>query len=523
MHATLDARCFMVDRLARAAAALLIGWVAAAAHGQTATRPFAALRPASGAAAATHALVVELAPREALSGAHLELAATAEPPVGSRYLVWVNGSLAADVNVSAAQQTLALAPSALAPGVNTIELALAVGAAPHANDLARTTPARFDDERSMLSLDFAGMRPDPAPTLAQIPLAFDARAWLPRTVTVDLGDDAVAPEQLQAAAIAVQGVAARMRRTDLTIAYSSEHALVEWGRDPQAWGLAQEDIAAGDTVLVGTRSALSRELPEAVARAVTGPFIGIYPVNAGRSVVVVISGDTNADCVRAARLFADASASLPGTSAMIVDSSTAVSAPSTHVAVALADADPALVRAVLRFAAVRAQATGAVADFPMRFSRDASEANLFFGRDSALSPSLRRRLPSYAPLQPGEAVSLPAKIDGHSFVAIVGVREAAVVSAVDMLRRNATWSLFTQHATLFDTRAETAIPLAVARRSMLAEVRLFLADPLVFWSVLLALLSASFIFVNLALKGQIAERLDVAGRKSSTGTPRKTT
>lgn len=520
MRVMSGARSSMVDRLARAAAALVIGLAWAAAHGQTATRPFAALRPASGAAAAAHALVVELAPREALSGAHLDLAPSAEPPAGSRYIVWVNGALTADVQASGARQILALAPSALVPGVNTIELALAPHGVPPASG---TTPAPVDDARSMLSLDFAGMRPNPAPTLAQIPLAFDAHAWLPRTLTVDLGDDAVAPGQLQAAAIAVQGVAARMRQTDVTVTYSSEHSIVDWGRDPQAWGISQEDIAAGDVLLVGTRAALARELPAAVARTVTGPFIGIYPVNGGKAVVVVISGATDADCVRAAQRFANPSASFPGTSAIVLDSGFAVSAPATHVAVALAEADPSLVRAVLRFAAVRAKATGTVADFPIRFSSDTAGANVFFGRDSSLSPRLRRQLPIYAPLQPGEVVSLPARIGGQPFVAIVGVRNAALVGAIDMLRKPATWSLFMQHATLFDTRADSAIPLAAARRSVLAEVRLFLADPLVFWSVLLALLLASFIFVNLALKAQIEERLDVAGRKPSSGTPQKTT
>lgn len=528
MRATSGERSFMVSRLARTAAALaivVIGFAAAAAHGQTATRPFAALRPASGPAATAHALVVELSPREVLSGAHVELAPKGVLPIGSRYAVWVNGKLAAtaDARDGDTRQTLPLAPNAFAPGVNTIQLALASRAVPLTNDIAITAPAPVDDTRSALSLDFAGLRPNPAPTLAQIPLAFDARAWLPRTVTVDLGQGEVVPEELDAATLAVQAIAARMRQVNLTVAYRSASTLAQWSRDPQSWGIAEEDTAAGDVLLVGTRATLSRELPASVAGAVTGPFVGLYPANAGKSVVVVISGLTDVDCVRAARMFADTSASLPPRPAMVVGGGTTVRASATRVAVTLAESDPALVRAVLRFAAVRAKTTGEVAEFASRYSGDASGTNFYFGQDSALSSKLRRHLPSYAPLQPGQAVSLPAHIGAQPFVAIVGVRNAAVAGAVDMLRKPAAWSLFTQRATLFDTRAESAIALATAARSPLAEIRLFLADPVAFWSVLAALLLASFVFVNLALKAQVAGRLDATGRQSSRGTPNKTT
>lgn len=514
----------MVSRLVRAVAALCIGVAAAAVQAQTATRPFTALRPGGGAAAAARALVVELSPREALSGAHIELAPLVPPSPGSRYVVWVNGALAAQVDASGAKQTVALAHHAFEPGVNTIQLALAPPAAPLTNALALTAPAPVDDARSTLSLDFAGMRANAAPTLAQLPIAFDARAWLPRTVTVDLGQGPTAPTQLQAAALAVQSVAARMRQTDLTIAYRSEGTLPGWRRDPQAWGGAEQDVAAGDILIVGTRRVLSRELPESVAGAVTGPFVGIYPAGGGQSVMVVISGVTDDDCLQAAQWFADPSAAAPDRAAMVVGSGPGVRLPVTRVAVTLAEADPALVRAVLRFAAMRTKATGEVADFAVRFSSDTSGADFFFGKDSDLSPSLRRRLPVYAPLQPGQAVSLPAHLDGRPFVALVGARNVAVVGAVDLLRQPAVWSLFTRRATLFDTRAETAVPLAVATRSPLSVVRRYLADPVTFWSVLAALLVASFVFVNLALKAQVAQRLAVAGQRSSRATsPKKTT
>ena len=171
----------------------------------------------------------------------------------------------------------------------------------------------------------------------------------------------------------------------------------------------------------------------------------------------------------------------------------------------------------------RVRATGAIADGPVGFSSDPSGADVFFGKDSALSARVRRHLPVYPPLQPGQAVSVPGQGKGLSSVAIVGVRNDAVARAVEMLRQPGAWSLFMQHATLFDTRAGTMTPLAVATRSPLAQVRLFLADPVAFWSVLAALLLASFVFVNLALKLQVAHRLDAAGRQPMHRMPNKKT
>jgi hypothetical protein len=517
----------MGSRLARFATAFVFALASFAGHAQTVSRPFAALRPQSGAAAAAHALIVELSPREVLSGAHIELAASIAPPEGSHYLVWINGVLSVNVEATGARQTLDLAPNAFAPGVNTVQLALAPNGVPVSNQMALSAPAPVDDANSRISFDFAGLRPNPAPTLAQIPLAFDSHGWLPRTVAVDLGEGAVAPTpaQLQAAALAVESVAVRMRQGDVTITYRSEGAFTDWGHDPESWGLAEEDTTAGDTLLIGTRATLSRELPASVARAVTGPFVGIYPANAGRSVVVVISGATEADCLRAAQAFADRAASLPASPAMVIDrgapqhANAADATNSPHLAMALAEQDPALVRAALRFAAVRAKATGEVADISFRYGTDVTGIHYFFGQDASLSRSLRRRLPVYAPLQPGQAVSLPAQIGDQSFIAIVGVRNAALAGAIDMLRKPATWALFTQRATLFDTRTQTAIPLAVARRSLLAQMRLFLADPLTFWSVLAALLLACFVFVNLALKAQVAARLATSGAEPPHDAP----
>ncbi|WP_181321923.1 cellulose biosynthesis cyclic di-GMP-binding regulatory protein BcsB [Trinickia symbiotica] len=506
----------MAKRWARAAAACLLCAVAAFARGQTATRPFSALRATGGAAAAAHALIVELAPREALSGVRVHLVPAHPPPADSKYVVWINGVRSADADgapdAGATDTTLALPPQAFVPGINSIQVALVPRTAQVTGGDASTHAALMNDVRSSITLDFAGLRPNAAPTLAQLPLAFDARSWLPRTVTVDLGRGAISPERLGAAALAVEGIAARMREVDVDVQYRSDRKLLDWPRDSASWGLEQEDEDGADMLLVGTRSALSDLLPESVARTVSGPFIGIYPARAGKAVIVVLSGNTDADCLRAAQAFADTSATLAARSAMTIDSATAVQTPATRMAITLAEADPALMRAALNFAALHARATGAIADVAIDFSADASQANYFFGQDSALSPRLRRELPAYPPLQPGQVVSVPGRNGPAPRIALLGISDAAVSRAVDMLRRPAAWSLFMQRATLFDTRADSAVPLALARRSPIAEVRLFLADPVVFWSILTALLFASFVFLNAALKAQVAERLAAAGK-----------
>ncbi len=513
-------RSSMAKRWAHVVAACLLCVVAASARGQTATRPFSALRATGGAAAAAHALIVELAPREALSGVRLDLVPAHPPPADSKYVVWVNGVRAAEANADAAPDagaagtTLALPPRAFVPGINSIQVALVSRTAKITGDEASTRAAPMNDARSSVTLDFSGLRPNSAPTLAQLALAFDMRSWLPRTITVDMGRGAIPPERLRAAALAVEGIAARMRDVDVAVEYRSDRKLVDWPRDPASWGVREEDEDGADMLLVGTRSALSDLLPESVASTVNGPFLGIYSARAGKSVIVVLSGNTDADCLRAAQAFADTSASLPAAAAMTLNGTTAIRTPATRMTMTLAEADPALMRAALNFAALHAHATNAVADFAIRFSVDASGANYFFGQDSALSPRLRRELPAYAPLQPGQAVSVPGRNGPASQIALLGITDAAVSSAVDMLRRPDVWSLFTQRAALFDTRADSAIPLAIARRSPIAEIRLFLADPVVFWSILTALLFASFLFVNAALKAQVAERLAAAGKPS---------
>jgi hypothetical protein len=536
----------MVSRLVRAGfgarlAAMLVAVAAAmplAAVAQTVTRPFQALRPASGPAATAHALVVELSPREVLSGVHLDVAPATAPAAGTQYAVWVNGRLAARTDASASPQRIALAPAAFSPGVNSIQLARVAPNTPDASlngQTAQNAAAPVDDARSSVSLDFAGLRPNPTPTLAQIPLAFDARALLPRTVTLDFGRRALpSPERLRAAALAVQGIAARMPHADVRVAWHGVDTRLAWygSRDPASWAIDPDAAAAGDVLVIGTREALADTLPASVVASIGGPsgapFIGLYPANGGKSVIVVLSGTSDADCLRAARAFADPAVVFPARNgnangagnAITLDNTIAVREPPTHRAISLTG-DAPLVRAAMNFAAIAARHTGVPVDFTFAFPGRIASADLLFSQDSAVSGRVRSALPVYPPLRPHEAVSVAADLGPHRLVAIIGNDEPSVELSVDLLRGPAAWSLFNRGPVLFDTAEASAIPLEAAKRSRVAALRLLLADPAVFWPVLLALLALCGLFVNLALKAQVVRRLGEAGPSTHPDTPLK--
>ena len=510
----------MVRRLVFAMGACMAGFAAMTAMGQTVTRPFSALRPPSGPAAAAHALIVELSPREALSGVHLYIQPTTPPPVSAQYVVWVNGMQVATADASDAGQTLAIAPQSFLPGVNSIQLARVPRSTTVSRETALANAAPVDDGRSSVALDFAGLCANTAPTLAQLPVAFDRRAWMPRTVAVELGDKPPSPGQLRAAGLAVQGIAARMRQVDVRAVYHDRNTAFARNDNPTSWEIAQNAAHDGDVLIVGVRNALVDMLPAFVERAVSGPFLGIYPANDGKSVIIVISGVTDADCARAAQAFADSTLVFSARNAITLDDATAVHAPPTHLAVSIAQ-DPSLVSAALNFAAVHARETGAPADFTFAFSREIANFDFLFGQDSALNATLRREVPPFPPLQTGQAVSVVVRSDMRRRVALLGSDGASVERAVEMLREPATWALFNRGPVLFNTAEGAAVPFAVTKRSPAAALRVLLADPLVFWSTLLALLVLSSICAHIALKAQVARRLADGARSSPSETTLK--
>lgn len=529
MRAMSDRKSSMVKRLVRLVVACIGTCATLGAMGQTVNVPFSALRPTSGEAAAAHALVVELSPREALAGVHLHVALAEAPQPGMRYVAWVNGNQVADADTATNQalQTLALSTPAFEPGVNSIQLALVArdarldaGLDP---DIARRDAAPVADARSSVSLDFAGLRPNPSPLLSQLPIAFDRRARLPRTVTVELADGNRPAEPFAAAAWAVQAIAVQMSHSDVTVRY--RHASDEPRRNandsPSQAFAADAAARAGDVLIVGPRDALHGSVPATIERAIAGPFLGIFPANDGKSVVVVISGQTGSDCLAAARAFAQAlsnrGGALPNTAQATVRDAGSIGSSQPRLTVSLANDDPALMQAALSFAAIDARHRGALTDMDFHFGGRIDNAGLYLGPQSALPRNVMRRLPTFRAPGPGQAVAvrqgLPTDTSPRTpLVALLGSDESSAARAVDMLRDPKVWALFSQTSTRFDTQTSTAQALPTRPHSWIGKLHLLVTDHAVFWPLLGGLLLIAFFTLNLTLKVQTQKRLGLGNR-----------
>ena len=522
MHVTSARKSSMVRRLIQLLAACIVCCAARFATAQTVTVPFSVLRAASGEAAAAHALVVELSPREALTGVHLHLALDQAPQPGMRYVVWVNGNQVADTEADQAVQTLAVSTPAFEPGTNSIQLALVPPGAPLDADTARRNAAPVDDARSTLSLDFAGLRAHRAPMLSQLSVAFDRRAWLPRTLSVELAAGTRPAESLRAAAWAVQAVAAQMGHSEVTVLYRNAGAQTEHQeRDVTSGEFGSDAARGGDVLIVGPRDALQGKIPVTAERAIAGPFLGIFPANEGKSVVVVISGLTESDCVAAASVFAqalvDRGDALPASAQATVRDVRPTGSRQPRLAVSLANEDPELMQAALNFSAIDARQSGAMTDMDFRFGEQTANAGLYLGSQAALPRELARRLPNFQALRPGQAVSLRLEAQtGASrdspLVTVLGSDESSVARGIEMLRDPKVWALFSRRSALFDTHTGAASALATHPRSWFGRLRLLARDPAVFWPLLGGLLLIAGFSLNFTLKAHTEKRLGLDTR-----------
>jgi hypothetical protein len=122
--------------------------------------------------------------------------------------------------------------------------------------------------------------------------------------------------------LAAQGVAARLRYVPLAVHYASaQTAANQTGDFP---GLNLTGLSDTDNVLVGTAQELSAYLSSDIKAAITGSFLGVYPVtsNSGR-IIVVISGKNDDEVAQAAMAFAHAMYAMPDAQSTIVKKFTA--------------------------------------------------------------------------------------------------------------------------------------------------------------------------------------------------------
>lgn len=95
-------------------------------------------------------------------------------------------------------------------------------------------------------------------------------------------------------------------------------------------GLASLPVPGTKNVLIGTRDQIAPILGDARALAVTGPFLGVYPVGPAGGFVAVLSGRTTAEVDQAVMRFADLGRPLPPVAATVVADSGSIQPPPPH-------------------------------------------------------------------------------------------------------------------------------------------------------------------------------------------------
>jgi hypothetical protein len=143
-----------------------------------------------------------------------------------------------------------------------------------------------------------------AATVADLDAVFDARLWEPVPLTIVT---ASAPEDdatLRAGAIAAQAVALRYRFHPIPVAHAEPRIATGPGTGVFP-GLDTAALAAGDSLLIGTREQLAAYLDAGLVSRIGDAHLGIYPNDTDPTrAIVVISGRDAAGVLRAAEAFA---------------------------------------------------------------------------------------------------------------------------------------------------------------------------------------------------------------------------
>ena len=262
----------------------------------------------------TFVLKMPISPREDIRAVtlHLETAnSTALIRSRSALTVRLNGMVVGQYPLDPAQSTasrdIALPLSALKPGYNDVELTAVQHYTFDCEDASSSDLwTEINAQRSFISLDIAGVRPSLTPRLTQLGVAFDSRAWLNREIAVVSGSERVSESQLSAAALVMQGVGLRMGMRPVRVQVFAASRAQATGPQPGHFsGLDPAVFKGRDVILIGRRAELSRYLDAPLYDKIRGAFVGIYPLNDGLSVGLIVSGNTDEEVLRAARAVAD--------------------------------------------------------------------------------------------------------------------------------------------------------------------------------------------------------------------------
>ncbi len=174
----------------------------------------------------------------------------------------------------------------------------------------------IDSKKSTITTD--GSLYSVKPVLSDMEHYFDPKlsnAWKLNVLVAGATDN----KHLGWANLAAQGVASRLQYAPLAVHYDTAPAAS--GLSTNFPGLNTAALADTDSVLVGTSAELAPYLNPAIKSEIKGAFMGIYALNAdsGR-IVVVISGNNDAEVGQAALAFAHAMVKMPDAQSTVIQS-----------------------------------------------------------------------------------------------------------------------------------------------------------------------------------------------------------
>lgn len=221
----------------------------------------------------------------------------------------VVGQIPLDPKLPQIQATIGLPADLLKPGYRRLTFAVAQHYTNECEDpSAAELWTQIDSARSWIELQ-GGLR-GWRPTLAQLPDVFDPKVWGPAQLTV-ITPQTIDPAVLRWGSLAAQAVALQLGYAPLTVRQFTPVI------DAQSDALLRIDThnIDGDAVIVGTAKQIAPWLAPEIAQQITGPYLGIVPVNtAATRFAVIASGRDAAEVDRA--LLAMASLQFPYPDAM---------------------------------------------------------------------------------------------------------------------------------------------------------------------------------------------------------------
>lgn len=180
----------------------------------------------------------------------------------------------------------------------------------------------IDSRKSTLTVDVDSSILNDRPSLAQLPIIFDKKAWIPRPVTFVFGTPSYDQKEVAAAGLVAQGIALRydVVTPNVNVASYAE-ATREGGSSSVITGISAEEFKHSDGVVIGTKSSLNSLVSPSLIEQIKGPFVGVYPVNGGDSMVLVVSGTSPEELKEAATAIANPLFRFPAVSQALVSNS----------------------------------------------------------------------------------------------------------------------------------------------------------------------------------------------------------